>query len=97
MDSTKFDFRMVFDAIASGDEDIIAADRRAALRAETGAAAVAWEGAGGARACAFLEIPWLEIRGITDSASEAAPGEFRANLALAMGNIAQMIRVWVST
>ena len=46
----------------------------------TGALAVAWEGAGGARACHFSGIPFLEIRGITDSADSDAASDFRATL-----------------
>jgi adenosylhomocysteine nucleosidase len=89
-------FRVMFGAIASGDEDIIGQARRAEVRAETGAAAVAWEGAGGARACAFMDVPYVEIRGISDSASESAPTEFRANLSLAMGNLGKLIRAWLA-
>ncbi len=48
--------RVHFAAIASGDEDIVGDARRAELRASTGAVAVAWEGAGGARACQFRSI-----------------------------------------
>ncbi len=55
--------------IASGDEDILSAERRRELFKLTGAQAVAWEGAGAARACAFLKIPYCEIRGITDDLS----------------------------
>jgi len=89
-----FDFRVAFGTIASGDEDIIAHARRAELHAQTGADAVAWEGAGGARACAFMGVPYVEIRGVSDSASESAPAEFRVNLQIAMGNIACLILAW---
>jgi nucleoside phosphorylase len=54
--------------IASGDEDIVTIERAAELHTQTGAVAVAWEGAGVARACLFSQIPYLEIRGITDTA-----------------------------
>lgn len=43
-------FRVRFGPIASGDEDIVDADRRREIQQLTGALAVAWEGAGGARA-----------------------------------------------
>jgi adenosylhomocysteine nucleosidase len=85
-------FGILFASIASGDEDIIEAARRAELRTETEAAAVAWEGAGGARACRFHDVPYVEIRGISDSASESAPDEFRANLDLSMRNVAALVR-----
>ncbi len=55
--------------IASGDEDILSSERRQELFKLTGAPAVAWEGAGAARACAFLKIPYCEIRGIADDVS----------------------------
>lgn len=60
-----------------------------------GALAVAWEGAGGARACVFSGLPFLEIRGITDSADHRAPVEFEQNLEKAMANIAILIRSWL--
>jgi len=56
----------------------------------TGALAVAWEGAGGARACHFSGIPFLEIRGITDSADSDAASDFGANLEGAMRNVAAL-------
>ena len=56
-------FSVHFGPIASGDEDVVETERKRALRKSTGALAVAWEGAGGARACAFSRIPFVEIRG----------------------------------
>jgi adenosylhomocysteine nucleosidase len=84
-------FRLRFGPIASGDEDIVEGARRAALSAATGALAVAWEGAGGARACAFSGVPFLELRGITDSADPHAPASFEANLDRAMASIAHVL------
>src|SRR5215468_11081870 len=46
-------FKVHVGVVASGDEDVIEGERKAAIFAATGALAVAWEGAGGARACAF--------------------------------------------
>ena len=66
--------------IASGDEDILSAQRRLELSQLTGAQAVAWEGAGAARACAFFNIPFCEIRGITDDLSTDLSGDLRPNL-----------------
>ncbi len=82
---------MHFGDVASGDEDIVSVDRARALRAATGAVAVAWEGAGGARACVFSQTPYLEMRGVTDQATVDAPAAFRQNLALAMRNIATVL------
>ena len=89
-------FRVRFGVVASGDEDVIDDQRKQALRRATGALAVAWEGAGGARACAFSGIPYVEIRGVTDAANHAAPADFETNLAVAMGNIATLIVSWLT-
>jgi len=81
-------------AIASGDEDIADPARRRAVHELTGALAVAWEGIGGARACAFSNMPFIEIRGITDAAGADAadvPSAFKANLQLAMAHVSAVI------
>jgi adenosylhomocysteine nucleosidase len=87
-------FGVHFGIIASGDEDVIELERAAALRQATEACAVAWEGAGGARACAFSDIPFLEIRGITDTADHNAPAHFKVNLRAAMANTAALVALW---
>lgn len=86
--------RVHFGDVASGDEDVIDADRRDTLRQFTGALAVAWEGAGGARACAFSHVPFVEVRGLTDKANLTAPADFETNLHLAMGNVAILLTHW---
>jgi adenosylhomocysteine nucleosidase len=78
--------------IASGDEDVVDAERRTSIHARTGALAAAWEGAGGARACAFLGVPFLEIRGITDSADAQAATSFRLNTPPVMARVAEVLR-----
>lgn len=78
-------------AIASGDEDILDKSRAAELRAQTGALAVAWEGAGGARACQFSRVPFLELRAITDAADEQAGKDFAGRLKLAMSNLGDVL------
>ena len=80
-------FKIHFGIIASGDEDIVDSARAAELKAQTGALAVAWEGAGGARACKFNNIPYLEIRGITDVASSNSTVDFTTNVKSAMSNV----------
>jgi adenosylhomocysteine nucleosidase len=80
-------FRVAFDVIASGDEDVVSSSRAAEIRAQTGAACVAWEGSGAARAAAFNGLVSLEIRGITDAADKEAPQDFDHNLPIAMGNL----------
>lgn len=90
-------FTVHFGVVASGDEDVVDVDRRAMLQQRTQALAVAWEGAGGARACRFSTTPYVEIRGITDAANHTAPGDFTQNLAQAMGNVAAVVMAWVES
>lgn len=84
-------FKIYFGAIASGDEDIVDASRASELQKQTGALAVAWEGAGGARACKFNQIPFLELRGITDDADGAVASDFAVNVELAMKNVCDVL------
>jgi adenosylhomocysteine nucleosidase len=90
-------FHVHFGPIASGDEDVVDAERREVLHRRTGALAVAWEGAGGARACCFSDVPFIEIRGVTDRANGSAAADFRANLETALGNVAALIVTWART
>ncbi len=80
-----------FGPIASGDEDIMSTKRKAEVRERTGADVVAWEGAGGARACHFSGVPFVEIRGITDFADHQAEGDFLKHLEAVMGNLAELV------
>ena len=89
-------FRGHFGPIASGDEDVVETERGKELRESTGALAVAWEGAGGARACAFSSIPFVEIRGVTDTANHTAASDFGENLELAMNNLATLLTSWIA-
>jgi adenosylhomocysteine nucleosidase len=91
------EYRVHFGPVASGDEDIIAGARRQELHADTGGLAAAWEGAGGARACAFSDVPFLEIRGMTDGADHQAAVAFEDNLALAVNHIADLVLTWISS
>ncbi len=84
-----------FGPIASGDEDIVATERKKALHESTGALAVAWEGVGGAKACAFSGVPFVEIRGVTDTADHNAASDFERNLEIAMSNLAILIVAWI--
>jgi adenosylhomocysteine nucleosidase len=88
-------FQVRFGAIASGDEDIVDEDRRSTLKQETNALAVAWEGAGGARACAFSQVGYVEIRGVTDVANAQAASDFEQNLAMVMANISTLLGSWL--
>jgi adenosylhomocysteine nucleosidase len=87
-------FQVHFGSIASGDEDVVDTARRQAIQEVTGALAVAWEGAGGARASQFNGLPFVEIRGITDSADSTAATDFESNLSLSLGNVAKLITMW---
>jgi adenosylhomocysteine nucleosidase len=84
-----------FGTIASGDEDVIDAIRSQQIASLTGAIAVAWEGAGGAKAAAYCGVPFLELRTVTDSANQHAPQHFRQNIAAGMQNIATALRTLV--
>lgn len=88
-------FRVHFGTVASGDEDVVDPERRRVLHQATGALAVAWEGAGGARACAFSCVPFVEIRAVTDAADHSAPSDFQRNLQKAMNNVAVLITSWI--
>jgi len=70
-------------------------ERGRELREVTGALVAAWEGAGGAKACQFSKTPFLEIRGVTDTADHNAATDFKANLETAMGHIAALITTWL--
>ena len=89
-------FSVHFGPIASGDEDVVETERKRALHESTGAFAVAWEGVGGAKACAFSRIPFVEIRGITDTADHNAASDFEDNLEVAMSNLATLIISWIN-
>jgi adenosylhomocysteine nucleosidase len=87
--------QVLFGPVASGDEDVVEPERRQEIQNRTGALVVAWEGAGGARACQFSGVPYLEIRGVTDSASGTAAADFAMNLESAMQKVAILITSWV--
>lgn len=90
-DAHSADFKIHFGKVASGDEDVIERLRAEELHHLTGALAVAWEGAGGARAARFMGIPYLEIRGLTDVADNEAPIIFDENLKVIMPRIAALV------
>src|SRR5262249_38310845 len=88
-------FQVVFDVIAGGDEDVVTSERARAIRDQTGAACVAWEGSGAARAALFNGIGSLELRTVTDAADKEAPQRFDANLPIAMANLASLLLLWL--
>jgi len=97
VDTRDAGFAVHFGDVASGDEDIVSVDRAQALRDATGALAVAWEGAGGARACAFSATPYLELRAVTDQANVEASSHFAQHLPLAMRNLATLLARWLGS
>ncbi|MFN8492944.1 MAG: 5'-methylthioadenosine/S-adenosylhomocysteine nucleosidase [Caldilineaceae bacterium] len=90
-------FKILVGTIASGDEDIVDLERRAAVRHLTGGLVNGWEGAGGARASHFSHLPFIEIRGVSDGANETAPQDFETNLPIAMKNVAYVITAWAGS
>lgn len=93
----KRSYSIHFGPVASGDEDVMADKRKIEVKKQTGAIAVAWEGAGGARACRFSKIPYIEVRTISDAADDNASTDFFKNLDDAMGNLAELILEWVGS
>jgi adenosylhomocysteine nucleosidase len=89
-------FAVKFGRVASGDEAIMTTTRAAEVTTATGAIAVAWEGAGGARACRFAEVPFVEIRGISDMANEEAESAFFENIPATMKNLAMFLNKFVT-
>ena len=84
-------FRVKFGSVASGDESVITSRRKESIYLSTRSHAVAFEGAGAARACEFSMMPFLELRAISDSADENAKVDFFSNIPLAMGNIGTIL------
>ena len=84
----QFSFSVHLGPIASCDEGVLDSARASELHHRTGALAVAWEGAGGARAAAFSKVPYLEVRGISDMADHDAANTWMTNVPGAMRNVA---------
>lgn len=95
LDLSQANFKVHFGIMAGGDEDVVEVARGIELYQAHNALAVAWEGVGGARASAFNQIPYLEIRGATDTANHEAPVVFDVNLKLVMKNIAFLLDKWL--
>lgn len=84
-------FSVHFGIVASGDEDIVDKERGQELITQTGAMAVAWEGAGGARACKLNQLPYVEVRGITDGADSNVFHDFEKDLKIVMSNVGNFL------
>ena len=88
-------FRIYMGPIASGDEDVVDAERATELCEQTEALCVAWEGAGGAKAARFNSIPFIEIGAVTDAADGEAANSFQQHLTTAVKNIGQVLLEWL--
>ncbi len=95
LDMSNADFKIHFGIMAGGDEDVIEVQRGAELRDLHNALGVAWEGVGGARAATFSGVPYLEVRGATDTANHEAPAVFDVNLKIVMSNVALLLYKWL--
>ena len=85
------DISVIYGPIASGDEGIDSSARVEELIDKTGGIAAAWEGAGGAKACDFAGVPYIEVRCVSDLADEDADADFRENTPKAMNNLARLM------
>jgi adenosylhomocysteine nucleosidase len=90
-------FQIHVGPITGGDEDIIDADRAKDLQKQTDALCVAWEGPGGARVGEFNEIPFTEVRAITDAADGDASEHFLDNLSDSVKNVGRVILPWLKS
>jgi adenosylhomocysteine nucleosidase len=79
--------------IASGDEDVIDRERAEEVRRLTGAAAVTWESAGLARAGLAQNVPFVDVRVITDLADSKAPKDFMNHLQNGMASIGRLLQI----
>lgn len=84
-------FRVHFGKMASGDENIMDHERAEAVLKQTGALGVAWEGAGGAKACQSKKVSYLEIRAVTDNARLDVMENFEKNLPQALTHLSQVL------
>ena len=82
---------VAYGPISSGDEGIDSSARARELMDRTGGIVAAWEGAGGAKACAFAGVPYIEVRCVSDLADEDAMTDYVENTPPAMGNLARLI------
>ena len=85
------DISVAYGPIASGDEGIDSSARARELIDKTGGIVAAWEGAGGAKACDFAGVAYIEVRCVSDLADEDAMTDFRENTPRAMLNLARLI------
>ena len=85
------DVSVIYGPIASGDEGIDSSARARELIDKTGGIVAAWEGAGGAKACDFAGVPYIEVRCVSDLADEDAMTDYKENTPKAMNNLARLM------
>ena len=90
-ETNPFSFKVYFGTIASGDEDVVDRIRAEELRRECDAHCVAWEGAGASRAAAFNDLPFVEVRVVTDGADPDTPSHYAENLHHVMTNVVDLL------
>ncbi len=91
IDKSKKKYKVHYGSIASGDKDITDHASRKKVIERTNAIAVAWEGAGGAKASKYNKVPFIEIRGLTDDANESTRTDFHSNIKIVMENLADIV------
>lgn len=97
-DQGKFkNFKLFIGSIASGDEDIVDPKRARELWEQEKVHCVAWEGAGGARAAQQYQLPYIEIRGVSDVCNSDTQRHFMENLPQAMRHVGQVVDLLIET
>jgi adenosylhomocysteine nucleosidase len=71
---------LMIGTVVSGDRFVEDSETLRWLQREFAALATEMEGAAVGYTCQINGLPFVVIRGLTDTANEAAPGDFRANL-----------------
>ena len=71
---------LMIGTVVSGDRFIEDSESLRWLQREFGALATEMEGAAVGYTCQLNELPFVVIRGLSDTANESAPGDFEANL-----------------
>jgi adenosylhomocysteine nucleosidase len=71
---------LMIGTVVSGDRFIEDSESLRWLQREFGALATEMEGAAVGYTCQLNDLPFVVIRGLSDTADESAPGDFKANL-----------------
>lgn len=71
---------LMIGTVVSGDRFIEDSESLRWLQREFGALATEMEGAAVGYTCRLNDLPFAVLRGLSDTADESAPGDFKANL-----------------